>query len=72
MLLAVLVKDAAAAGKRSKRAPMRSFSRGPDAAAAVKAIQPLASEKAIVGAWLDRLDSAGADSLKRKRAAISS
>jgi hypothetical protein len=64
MLLAVLVKDAAAARQAIEAGADAVILRAADAAAAAKAIQPLAAEKAIAGAWLDRLDSAGAEALK--------
>ena len=64
MLLAVLVKDAAAARQALEAGADAIIVRAADAAAGVKAIQPLAAEKAIAGVWLDRLDNAGAEALK--------
>ncbi|MGH2634201.1 MAG: hypothetical protein ACRDG3_12385 [Tepidiformaceae bacterium] len=65
MLLAVLARDGSAAKAALGAGADAVIVRAADAAAAARIIEPLTADKAIAGAWLDRLDNAGAEALRK-------
>lgn len=65
MLLAVVANDSTAARAALDAGADAVVIRGSDAAAAAAQIEPLATGKAIAGAWLERLDVPGAETLRK-------